>query len=211
MQKLFTFLLVFSSFLTLAQDIDFEINNANITKKEIQIELAKYPKNVLQAYLEQITVVTSERFCGLTYAFEKRILLNGNCDNASIKEALHHEMSSILLQQYDVYVSKVFDSYYTQFVKLNGEFAYNGNRDLTEINPSSKLANHFYGLKDAQSGFENDFNVVSQYLFKDGDKIINFMLSNPDKPVSKKIKVVLDFYYQLDKTFSVSYFKNQQL
>lgn len=192
------------------------MQTAKISKHEVELELAKYPKSILQYYLKDVSFVESARFCGRADAIYDKIVLNCECSNSELKKAIHHEMSSILLQHYDLYVERgTFDKMYQEFVKLNGDFSYdvkiaNSNDAMSKIT-NVKLLEYFYGVKYAQSGFENDFNVIAQFLFSNGDEIISFMNSNPEKPVSKKIRLVLDFYQKIDKGFNVSFFKNQRL
>lgn len=192
-----------------AQKISFKCDNAKFTRSEIQTELSKYPADLLNKYLFEVNVVDDSKICGRSEAYSNRIVLSSNCE--MFRAAIHHEISSVLLRQYDFKVKEVINIMYGEFLRLNGEFKYDHNTDMDHINEGSKASEHFYKYKYAQSDFENDFNIIAEELFVDGDKTIGYMNDNKDKPVSKKIQLVIDFYKKLDSRFTIEYFKNQRI
>lgn len=190
------------------QNIIFEEGSEVFTTKDIEIEIAKYPKALLKNYLPVIKIVNSENVCGR--AEWDTLILSSTCN--SFQQTIHHELSSMLLNKYDVYVKPVYDSMYRAFVNLNGEFQYDRSKvTMNRIELGSKLAEYFYGYTYATTDFENDFNIIVECLFANGLEVIDFMNQNPSKPVSRKIKLVLDFYYTLDTSFTESYFRKQKI
>jgi hypothetical protein len=191
-----------------SQTISFEAE-AKFSKREIETELAKYPVGLLRNYLYEIKVVEDDRMCGRSEAYSNRIVLSSNCE--IFRTAIHHEISSVLLRQYDFKVKEVIDIMYGEFLKLNGDFKYDHNTNMHHIEEGSKTSEHFYNYKYAQSDFENDFNIIAQELFVNGDRTISYMYDHKDKPVSNKIQLVIDFYKKLDSRFTIEYFKTQKI
>lgn len=209
MIKNLTYLIICISFSASAQVIKFE--NVKVdegVRMKIVEELSKYPKDLLSNYLTEIIIQDlPNNVCGRSEAFSKRIRLNASC-YTPIQETLHHELSSVFLQQYDVYVSRgYFNKLYSQFVNLNENVKYDKSVALHKIDAESDLANYFYKLTYAQTGFENDFNVISQFLFTHGASVVEYMQNHPNKPVAKKIQLVIDFYHDLNSQFTLNYFK----
>lgn len=197
------------------QDIVFETSSKYMTVENLQQELKKYPQGLMQEYSPIIVVVPNTgdntRFCGcIGYS---KIKINTNCE--IYKRAFHHEMSSLLLRKYDIMKERGFmQSLADKFAKLNGSYTYHDipvSNGYDNIDVTSNLGQNFYGRKYAMTMFENDFNVIAEYLFCSGAETINFMLNNPDKPAAKKIQLVIDFYHNLDSSFTVSFFKNQHI
>ncbi len=205
----YLFYLLFCTLAINAQTISFKCSRAKFTRNEIQTELAKYPVGFLHKYLFEINVVDDNKICGRSEAYSNRIILSSSCDDVHM--TIHHEISSVLLRQYDFKVKEVVNIMYGEFLKLNGNFKYNHNTDMHHIEEGSETEKHFYNYKYAQSDFENDFNIIAQELFVDGYKIINYMHAHMDMPVSKKIQLVIDFYQKLDPKFSIEYFKKQRI
>lgn len=217
-----TYSTIFSAYLLMmfirvsSQTINFEDGVKSTDKIEAKIiaELNKYPKGLLQPYLKRIDVVSDERFCGRAEAYSNRIVLSASC-NGDIRETIHHELSSIFLLLFDgsgkpVSETPILDSLYRAFLQLNGDYKYsfeNGIYSTEVIN--SALADRFYLYKYGSRDFENDFNIIVQCLFRDGSKTIEFMDSNTEKPVAKKIRLVIDFYQTLNPAINISYFKHQ--
>jgi hypothetical protein len=201
-------LLIIISLQTFSQEIVFKYQSKLFTTKDIEMEIAKYPNVLLKVYLPTIKIVNDENICGR--AEWDTLILSSTCN--SFQQTIHHELSSILLNKYDVYVKPVYDSIYREFVKLNGDFRYDRSRvSMNRIESGSKLAEYFYGYTYATTDFENDFNIIAECLFTDGSEVIDFMNCNSSKPVSKKIRLVLNFYHSLDPSFTNSYFRKQKI
>lgn len=207
----FLILLSVSAF---SQNIVFEINSTVFTKSDLQHELDKYPKSVLQAYIPLIKVVqdnASHNYCGC--ANWSDIEINASCP--IYKVAIHHELSSLFLNRYDLYVEKdAFKNMETAFIKLNGQYKYHSilrSEAYHPIESTSDIGQHFFARKYSVTNFENDYNVIAEMLFSDGAKTIDFMLNNSTKPVAQKIKLVIEFYHKLDPSFTVQFFKNQHI
>lgn len=192
-----------------------ELNDrVKIEAKKIGTELNKYPKELLQSYLKSIDVVSNKRFCGRAEVYSNRIVLSVSC-NRDIRETIHHELSSIFLLLFDgggkpTSETPTLNSLYKAFLQLNGGYKYSFENDISSTEQiDSTLADRFYLYKYASRDFENDFNMIAQSLFSNGNKVIEFMNSSPELPVAKKIRLVIDFYHALNPTLNISYFKHQ--
>lgn len=192
------------------QVIVFTMKNANITETEIREVLKIYPEELIKSYLDTIDVIEDSRACGRAYI--DKIVLSGDCRNSFLKEVIHHELSSVFLNRYDIYVRKVADEMMRKFIDWNGdEYAYTNKSDMSAIDLNSEMANYFYGLKYAQQGFENDFNVIAQYLFSHGSDLISHINARPNAVITKKVKEVIRFYYILDSKFTETFFERISL
>jgi hypothetical protein len=178
---------------------------------EIEKELAKYPALILKEHLQKVIVVSSDEYCGLSLAFAKTFKLNGDCNHCNFRVTIHHELSSLFLLQYDFYIAPVGVAIKNKFIELNGDYFYTNQIEHGRIEPDTPLADFFYNRKYAMHSFENDFNVIAESLFQNGFSAISFMEGKPQKPVSKKIRLVLDFYYLLDSSFTINFFKEQKI
>lgn len=204
-----------SAYLANAQIIKFEVNAENFTKSDIQKELEKYPKDLLHNYLNEVIVVDDSKMCGRAEVFSNRIVLSTSCK--TIRQTIHHELSSLFLQLVDgqgkaVGNSPILNTIYGKFLKLNGNIKYTYSNNVYGNQPiDSSLADYFYISRYATRDFENDFNIIAQFLFAQGNTTISFMESHPEKPVSKKIKLVLEFYQNLSPDFTIDFFKKQSI
>lgn len=191
-----------------AQVIIFKTSNSNISESEIRNELKKYPEKVLKEYLDTIFVINDDRFCGRA-SMSKHFEICGNCDKEFLKEVIHHEFSSVLLQRYDLYVREVYNELGRKFVELNDKhYQYDDTITNKTIDPQSDASNYFYGSTYAQTGFENDFNTIAQFLFTDGKHVIKVMNDKDGTAIAKKIAAVIRFYNKLDSRFDAKFFQN---
>lgn len=201
-------LLVFISFQGISQSVRLEGQVNSLIQKTVEFELRKYPTKLIENYLSYVNIVHDDHICGRSEW--DTLVLSSTCN--SIRQTIHHELSSMFLNKYDVYVKPVYDSIYRAFVNLNGEFRYDRSKvTMNRIELDSKLAEHFYGYTYATTDFENDFNIIAECLFTNGSEVIEFMNQNSSKPVSKKIRLVLNFYHTLDPSFTHSYFGKQKI
>lgn len=192
-----------------AQSIIFEITPINFTKGDIEKELAKYPKNILEDNLKKVVVVSTDEYCGMSYPYSK-IELSGDCANCGeIGITIHHELSSMFLFQ-NLEKNEMLQMW-EAFNNLNGPYSYTGLDKNQLILSGSELADYFYKSTYAMHSFENDFNIIAENLFANGYETIQFIKERSNLPVSKKIKIVLEFYQKLSPTFTVSYFEKQKI
>lgn len=205
-----TILIVFTLLFTIsveAQVITFKTSHSNITETEIRNELKKYPERILKEYLDTIFVINDDRFCGRASLF-KRFEICGNCDKEFLKEVIHHEFSSVLLQRYDLYVKEVYNDLGRKFTEWNGNaYPYNTGVAIKPIDPNSDLANYYYGSTYGMTGFENDMNTLAQMLFTDGGTVIKAMRSKPGTAIERKVEAVIAFYNKLDSKFDKNFFE----
>lgn len=202
--------------ITKSQSIVFEngselTSTPNISRHEIENELAKYPKGIIEENLKNVVVVSSDKYCGLSLAFAKKIELSGDCQNCNIRSTIHHELSSLFLIQNpgpdDAYYKKLWK----EFNALNDSYSYTGNLQNQPIENGSDIANHFYKRTYAMHSFENDFNVIAESLFVNGHETLQFANEHPNLPVSKKIQLVIEFYQKVSSDFTTAYFEKQKI
>lgn len=190
------------------QVVIFKTSKSNISEVEIRSELKKYPEKILQEYLDTIFVISDDRFCGRASMF-RRFEICGNCDKQFLKEVIHHEFSSVLLQRYDLFVHEIMNDLGNEFVTLNGEkYRYNPKVPTSDINSDLDISNYYFGSTYAQTGFENDFNTIAQFLFTDGKRVIKVMNDRDGTAIAKKIAAVIRFYNKLDPRFDAKFFQN---
>jgi hypothetical protein len=157
--------------------------------------------------LDSIIIIDDAKICGRAF-INKKFELSGTCDRAYLRKAIHHEFSSVLLQQFDIYERPVFNDLYHFFTKVNGVNSYSNLVSSGEIDKDSEIGKYFYGDYYAMTGFENDFNVIAQHLFTDGKEIIAFIRHHPELPVTQKITAVISFYHLVHPVFSAEYFSS---
>jgi hypothetical protein len=201
-----TAMLLFGSLNVKSQVIVFKNTKSLEVERMIRIELEVYPSSLIAEYLDTIIVMNDLKVGGRAY-FTKKILLNGSSDAKFLRETIHHELSSVFLLRYDVYVKPVFREMERKFIELNGKgFAYNLNTDMSNIEPNSPMADYYCGERYAQNSFENDWNEVTQTLFTNGRDLIDYIKTKPNTALSCKVKAVISFYFSLNEEFTEDFF-----
>ena len=183
--------------------------DANV-KNVIYQEFGKYPKELIKTYIDSVSV-EDLKICGRSHAFTRYIELSAKCNFQ--RATIHHEMSSMFLIRYDLKVERDFaERLLKQFYAINaGVFKYNIDNRAILLQKNDPKNDYFYKTNYATTNFENDFNVIAEYLWAEGKETVEFAYNNPNKPVSKKIMLVLDFYHRLDKSFDTEFFKKQYI
>jgi len=196
-----------------------ELKETEIKRSEkIIIEaLELYPEWLLNKYLENVYVLNRISFYGVnyggTYSSSKKTVwvvnkgISRGYDDQFISRLFHAEFSSILL-----------DAYKTDFDEAAFEKSHNpkysygqGGVEAIKNNESSEDYNeelnkagflNMYGKSDS----ENDFNSFSKRIFAPDAEFWSIVNKHPY--LSKKLHIVIDFYYSIDPMFTIDYFRS---
>lgn len=212
--------IVFYLFVTPVHAQSISGKSENFTYSDIRNELAKYPTGLLQAYLDKIVIWDGSG--GIALRCSKEIRVSSKLSLRNMRFTLHHEISSVILWQgnqcQDSEVLRKVNKIQNEFLNLNGDFRYdasiegvNVDKAWIKIEEGTEIGQHFYKFYYSTSTFENDFNTIAEFLFINGEETIDFMTRNIDKPVGKKIQLVLDYYQAVNTLFTKAYFRNQKL
>lgn len=191
-----------------AQPVYFR-GESKVTQAEIRNELFVYPPHLLKM-VKTITVEPLEGNIVGIGGFNW-ISISTKCSGESLRRTIHHELSTVFLQQPDIF--KTFDKIGYQFIELNGDsIRYYSNRngvDLPITNLTEKEKDYFAGNSYAKSNFENDYNMICEELFVNGRDFIDFIKSRPESVIYKKVMIVIDYYHSLDPKFTIDFFKTR--
>lgn len=195
---------------TFGQTITFNAES-NITESEIREVLSVYPPHMLKM-VESITVKPLEKGVAGKAGFNW-IYLSTDYSSDVIRRTIHHELSSVFLQQPDFF--KTFNKIGYQFIKLNGDsVSYDNNGreefvDLPVVGLTEREKDYFAGNSYAKSLFENDYNMICEELFVNGKNLIAFIESKPSSVIYKKVMIVIEYYHSMDSKFTIDFFKTQ--
>lgn len=192
----------------ISQEITFK-TKPTITEAEIRSELSIYPPHLLK----MVKKITVEPLEGNTVGIGgfNWISISTKCSGESLRRTIHHELSSVFLQQPDIF--KTFDKIGYQFIELNGDsFRYYRNEHpvylpITELTEKEK--DYFAVNSYAKSNFENDYNMICEELFVNGKNFIESIESKPETVIYKKVMIVIDYYHSLDSKFTIDFFRTR--
>lgn len=194
---------------TQSQSIIFK-RQSNITEHEIGSVLSVYTSQMLR----MVKTITVEPLEGnvVGKAGFNWISLSTNCREESLSRTIHHELSSVFLQQPDFF--KTFNKIGYQFINLNGDSAsyYNkgeGYVDLPIVDLTEREKEYFAGNSYAKSSFQNDYNMICEELFVNGRNFIGLIESKPESVIYKKVIIVIDYYHSLDSKFTIDFFRTR--
>ena len=197
-----------------------EINGKGISLDKIEIErslavvqkaLSKYPQELIAANLTKIYVLKYIEFYGVeyggTYYNGVLYLVNNGIELGStdfyIEKSLHHEFSSVLLENYRDNFKK------EEWIALNELDYGNGGVEALKNGTVGQTLAHKLNRKGflyeyAVSSFENDFNSFAENLFIPKANFYTQVKKNTK--LSKKLELIIEFYNSIDKTFTGRYF-----
>jgi len=167
--------------------------------------LARYPDTVLQENLETIYLLSELNFYGKSYgATNSRSGLyikveegNAGFSDSFLLERMHSEFSSILMRNY------AFPE--ADWQKINtAKFEYigSGREVLGQPNlygQSAKLLSDGFIVRYAQSSLENDFNMISYWLFTRRSELKRLARKYPR--IKSKMELAIAFYESVDERF----------
>jgi len=176
--------------------------------------IAKYPEEVLFAYLKKVYVMQSMNFFGVPYGgTNAREMVYLAYENSSpgfsaeyLEGVFHHEFSSVLLRKFQ----KEFDE--EGWLKANPSGFRYGEGGVQAIKNGE--ASMEYDLDLHPSGFlnkyslsarEEDFNVFAQNLFSGGLPFWNIVDTYPS--IREKTSLMIRFYHRIDPVFTEEYFR----
>lgn len=174
----------------------------------------KYPESVLKNDLDRVYALKSLKFYGVSYGgtnSKNTIYLaddesNPNYTNHFIEGVFHHEFSSILLRTYpEVLDEEIWNSINpSRFIYGNGGIIaiLNGEASVL-LDP--KLFESGFLTKYSESAIEEDINVFAQNLFTGGHEFWEAV--DTHKKIKKKASLLINFYHQIDPSFTESYFR----
>lgn len=172
----------------------------------IQTFAERYPPEVLRENLKQIYLVADLQFYGKSFgatnSADAVYLRNGNAKglyrDAFLVARLHSEFSSILMRKYQFPKA--------EWAQLNpDDFKYSGTgvevlgqKDLYGQTP--ELLERGFLVRYSQSSMENDFNMISDWLFTRPAELAK--LAAEHRQLAAKRQLAIDFYKQIDRGFT---------
>lgn len=167
----------------------------------------RYPDSVLKRNLKAIYLVSDLEFFGKSYgATQSRTAVYLCIGNAAktwtdsfLTARLHSEFSSILMQNHDFPAAK--------WKALNPEnFKYSGSGvevlgTKSLYGQSELLLRRGFLVRYSQSSLENDFNMLSDWLFTRPEKLAE--LCNDHPQLAAKRTLAIQFYLSIDKRFKL--------
>lgn len=175
----------------------------------------KYPVDFLKKNLKSIIVFKQMSFFNLryggTHSIDRIYLTNdgiwkGYSDD-SIELTFHHEMASILLQNYPQYIDK------EKWTKQNLK-AYSGDGVMAIANLNvdktfyRKLHKSGFLHAFSSSGFRNDFVSFAENILMGNPEFFRAVETFPI--IKKKYQMMTVFYYMVDAKFTPAYFRRIQ-
>lgn len=193
--------------------LPWEINR---TKLIIKAALSKYPDSLLSKELRAVYFLRSMSMYhvgfGGTNSNDAVYLTNNGKEQGYtdwyIEQTFHHEFSSILYRNYPF----LLDTVAWKAANITG-FDYNdpegGVGAIRKNESSQKLDTTLCRLgflsQYAYSGIENDINSIAENLFKPVDGF--WYVVNHFPRINEKVKLLIEFYYNINKVFTEAYFK----
>lgn len=179
-------------------------------------ELNRYPKSLVNEYLHDVVFEPLAGASGLAY-LSYMIVIDPLHSESTIRHAIHHEFSSVLLNRIDPELTfATHIKFNREFNELNGTFTYYSTAECGHAGSLTyEESKHFVGFEYARVGFENDWNVTCEFLWtnapiylKDGttEDFWTFYETRKGLPVAKKIELALAFYQSLDKSLTKEFF-----
>lgn len=168
----------------------------NMTSSTIEKFISAYPKGVVSKYLSDIYLL-SDLYCGGFHfggtSHKKRIYVEvyRHTTKDWLLEALHHEMSSTLL---DNKASVLV----TEIEKVSGSRAYDSDIMHDCLNEgkcrdeSPRLFRQGFLVAYNKTTPENDFNVYVEYLFTKREHLMELAEMYP--LIDRKVKLIKKFY-----------------
>lgn len=165
--------------------------------------LAVYPKRVLQKNLKSIYLLSELEFYGksfgASYGKSSLYIKSRELDKALpasfLIAMMHSEFSSILMRNHSFPKQR--------WKKVNrASFRYDGDavRFLDKPNlygQSVELLSDGFIVKYAQSSLENDFNMISYWLFTRRDRLKKLAAKFPR--IDAKMRLAINFYRSIDR------------
>jgi len=196
-----------------AKSLDF--NEHDRSETLIKEVLEKYPESLIRRNLEKIHVLKYLEFYDVSYGGTNSsdavyITNNGISSGYTdlfIKQAFHHELSSIFLRNYDIYFNE------NQWKSINPENFNYGSGGVEEIR-TGKSSQIFDDSLNAigflsiysMSSLENDLNNFAQHFFEPSDEFRDILLKY--EPLQKKAKLFKLFYQNIDPSFNIDFWNS---
>ena len=176
---------------------------------------AKYPAQMLTANLNRVYLVNDLRFSGImaggTYSTDTVFMSvdtksEGFSDDY-IEGTFHHEFSSVLYYLYPRnFREKEWNAANPKGYKYNesGTDAVKEGKDSEAYDP--ELSKKGFLSQYASWSQEEDFNTIAAAMFA-GDENL-WAEFDRHSPIESKVKIMIDFYAALDKTFDETFFRD---
>ncbi|MBL4703640.1 MAG: hypothetical protein JKY54_03915 [Flavobacteriales bacterium] len=191
--------------------------DSNEIKRSIEmlnVAIAKYPQEFLKKNLKQIYVFSSLEFFGVgyggTYHKDAVYICNKGLSKGYtakfMEKVFHAELSSVLYSNFAAHFPK------TEWRLANAQgFSY-GNGGVNAIKRGrngegqTQVAQEKgfltqYGMSD----MENDINSYAKNIFGDKERFWKQVYSS--ERIRKKSELFIQFYHQMDHSFTEAYFK----
>mgnify|MGYP006928159876 CR=1 FL=1 len=198
-----------------AKSTPLDSNEYDRTTQAINNALSMYPKSIILQNIKTIYVVKDMEFFGQpfggTNSNSNVYMTNNGADygytSLFLEKTFHHEFSSILLRNYEHF----FDTAtFTSYNAPGFEYGEGGVEAIRENQVSLDYDKQFNELglisQYSASSLENDINLFAENLFspEKGFK----RLINKYEGLRNKRSFMIDFYHQIDTSFTVEFFED---
>jgi len=167
--------------------------------------LAAYPQDVLRMELTDIYLVSDLNIYGKSFggtSSENAIYINcsEDADNDFLLARLHSEFSSILMRNHSFPKDEWQKQNPTAFQYLGSGVKMLDGDDL--YGQSRRLLTNGFLVKYSQSSVENDFNMISDWIFTKRHKLETLCAKYP--VLRKKCDLAVEFYKSVGCDFDIN-------
>lgn len=183
------------------------------TVEAVQYAIRKYPEGFVKQEVDTVYILGNLNIdgadCGGSFDRRKMYLVNAGSREGYTKDFIvdtfYHEFSHILYYKYDHYFNS---SAWEQINPSNFKYGGGGveaiKNDQADLDYETALLKQGFINEYAKSGIEEDFAELNASLLSRPDKL--FEIVNDYPRMSKKVRIIEEFYFKLDKRFTHEYF-----
>lgn len=180
----------------------------------IRNALSKYPSKLTEANLKTVYIIQNLSFYGLNYGGTNSsdalylTLVPVREDNFGLKfleRAFHHELSSILLRNYNhLFPTSSWTAANPPDFQYRGDGTQSLREGTANTKYDSKLNDQGFLAQYSTSSLEEDFNMFAEAIFTGDSDFWRIYSKNPS--IAKKADLVINFYNRIDPIFTKSTF-----
>lgn len=196
-------------FLAVATEVEPE--DRDVAIRAIRRALAKYPEPLLVEHLSRVVVVRELRFSSIRAAGTNSIdTVYVACDGDSqdfVEETVHHELSSILLRNFEARFAA------HAWARLNAQdFVYGESgveailRHADSLEYDDEWNERGFLHEYAAATLEDDFNSIVEKLFMNDARLFEIGARFP--VIAEKIRLTEEFYRAIDPGFTPEWFRS---
>lgn len=180
-------------------------------------ELNSYPRTLLATHLHAVIICGSLQFSGILAGGTSShssvfiaLTINGSPQSPqSLKSALHHELSSVLLRHRpDLLSLTAWEGTNTSGFQYGGGFKAAAEQGFSSTTFSPRWAAEGFVCEYAMASPEEDFNMVVQCLFTNPSGFWSAVSTS--KVLRRKVDLAVTFYQGLHPKFTREWFQERR-